>query len=308
MPSFSSRKLMVSRCMSEPCRLGKKQQSAAIRSRNLRPTSLTTTQSTVNILSNKNEEWDCSNMTQEHDSRKAVFSRLSSVINSRTHHTSKEKRAEDKLSAGTLRKSLSSRCVSPTPIAGDPPALADEASNKKNEEWHETKITQIKSSIKFTYRTHTKKKRNLSFAETNGCVCHHTSSSDDMNTAWYNESDHNQFSNDATARARITNRMMEYATLNESTYNSSTGLTSPQVLKEYLSSPEEIIGIERLLTAQKTVRMSLKIHHAKALLKEQRRQKREGYDPLLLAERLRSSSTIAAHLAKERASYIVLMD
>eukprot|EP00571_Detonula_confervacea_P015492 CAMPEP_0172309060 /NCGR_PEP_ID=MMETSP1058-20130122/9466_1 /TAXON_ID=83371 /ORGANISM="Detonula confervacea, Strain CCMP 353" /LENGTH=211 /DNA_ID=CAMNT_0013021613 /DNA_START=399 /DNA_END=1034 /DNA_ORIENTATION=+ len=195
--------------------------------------------------------------------------------------------------------------------------LFDGASNKKNEEWKS--ITQdpckmigngpqIKSSIRYESRTHQKKKRHLSFSETQGFIVHPTSPSDDMNIAWYKESDHEQFLNNATARASIIDRMMGYAILNESTYNSSTGLTSPEVLKEYLSSPEEIIGIEHLLTVQKTARKNLRNHHTKALLEEQRRQRQEGHDPLFLAERLRSWSTISAYLAKERALYIVLMD
>ena len=39
-----------------------------------------------------------------------------------------------------------------------------------------------------------------------------------------------------------------------------------RVLEEYLSCPEEIVGVEHLLSAQRTVRESLKVYHARALM------------------------------------------
>lgn len=133
--------------------------------------------------------------------------------------------------------------------------------------------------------------------------------SDDMNIKWYSASDNDQFLNDSKARSTIVDRTMSYASLNESTYNSSTGLTAPSVLKEYLSSPEEIIGIEHLISGQKNARESLKGHHKSVLFKELRRQRQEGCaDPLLLAERLRHTSNIASHMAQERATYTTLLD
>lgn len=130
-----------------------------------------------------------------------------------------------------------------------------------------------------------------------------------MDTLWYKASDHDRFLNDASIRASLTDRTMKHAARNgERTYNSSTGLTAPRVLNEYLANPEEIIGVEHLLTAQKTARENLRCHHTKALLREQHHQKQEGYDLQLLAKRLRSTSAISSHMAQERASYISRMD
>jgi len=135
---------------------------------------------------------------------------------------------------------------------------------------------------------------------------------DDMNIQWYSASDNDQFLIDSKAGAATVDRMMNYASSNEISYNSSTGLTAPSVLKEYLSNPEEIIGIEHLLSGQKNARESLTRHHKSTLVKELSRQRQEGCtDPLLLAEmlsaRLRNTSNIASHMAQERATYITLL-
>ena len=115
--------------------------------------------------------------------------------------------------------------------------------------------------------------------------------------------------NAAIDRSRVVERTMKYSSLNESTYNSSTGLPSPQVLKEYLSHPEEIIGIEHMLSCQKCDRNSLKRSCTKILLDETRRQRQEGIvDPHLLAEKLMITSNISAHMAQQRAAYITLLD
>ena len=135
---------------------------------------------------------------------------------------------------------------------------------------------------------------------------------DDINIKWYSASECDRFKDDATARAAIIERTMKYASSHDNTYNSSTGLTAPSVLKEYLSNPEEIIGIEHLLSGQKTARESLKRHHKSTLVKELSHQRQEGCsNPLLLAEmlsvRLRNTSNIASHMAQERATYITLL-
>ena len=136
---------------------------------------------------------------------------------------------------------------------------------------------------------------------------------DDMNMKWYSASDNDQFLNDSKDRAATVDRKMKYASSNKRSYNSVTGLTAPSVLKEYLSNPEDIIGIEHLLSGQKSAREGLKRHHKGALVKELRRQRQEGCtDPLLLTEmlkeRLRNTSNIASHMAQERATYITLLD
>ena len=98
---------------------------------------------------------------------------------------------------------------------------------------------------------------------------------------------------------------MQYAKSNEKTYNSSTGLISPQVLHEYISVPEEIIGIEYYLLPQKKARDSLKRHHVNVLLGVQA----QAGGPMMvdsdvLADRLHESSAISTHMAIERAKYI----
>jgi len=142
----------------------------------------------------------------------------------------------------------------------------------------------------------------------------------DTTTRWYSETDNELFLNDTNARASNVNRMMIYASKNESTYNSATGLTSPYVLKEYLASPQEIIGIEQLLYGQKGARENLKLHHRYALKSVVQHQRQEqgqddadDSDPFFamaerLRERLQHTSNIACHMAQERATYVTLLD
>jgi len=135
----------------------------------------------------------------------------------------------------------------------------------------------------------------------------------DINIKWYCASEYDRFKDDATARAAIIERTMKYASSNDNTYNSSTGLTAPHALKEYFSSPEEIIGIEHLLPSQQNARENLKRHHKMALVNELCLIRQKACDdPLLLAERLsdrlRKSSDISVHMARTRATYITLLD
>ena len=137
--------------------------------------------------------------------------------------------------------------------------------------------------------------------------------SDDINIKWYSASEYDRFKDDATARAAIIERTMKYASSNDNTYNSSTGLTAPHVLKEYLSSAEEIIGIEHLLPSQHYARENLKKHHKIALVNELCLMRQISCDdPLLLAvrlsDRLRKSSDISVYMARTRATYITLLD
>ena len=134
---------------------------------------------------------------------------------------------------------------------------------------------------------------------------------DDANvaTSWYLAEDCRRFMRDAVGRSETINRAMAYAARNESTFHRGTGLTSPRVLGEYLSSPEEVIGVERMMTGQRADRENLRMRHKLAFVEEISRQRREGrYDPDMLAERLRNESSISAHMARERATYIILID
>ena len=151
--------------------------------------------------------------------------------------------------------------------------------------------------------------RQVTFSVSPEVIYHDTCHSPPYVIKWYLTSENDQFLNAAVERSIVVERIMKYASLNERTYNSSTGLTSPQVLKEYLSSPEDIIGIEHLLSCQKAARKCLKHRCTKTLLEETRRQRQEGrVDPHLLAERLRITSGISAHMAQQQAAYITLMD
>lgn len=141
-------------------------------------------------------------------------------------------------------------------------------------------------------------------------TCYSITSSDNPNDVlWYEPAEHKKFIHDTIARAGFTRRLMKYASTNELTYNSSIGLVSAKVLKDYLSIPQEIIGIEHLLDGQCTARSSLRRHHKNALMEEQRRQKRDGHtDPDYIARMLRNNSNISAHMARERAEYSFLLD
>lgn len=339
-PSFTSRSSKISRVMTVPmlsingnCNRrvsSKENQTATPRDldvlrhrastpiiRNARPASKRT--------SNRNEEWNCPASQMPRDSSTAIFLRdLKRNKPSLNHASSSEQRqVEKKWTANSLkealnsnRPSLPSNCTASQSIPERPriTSSCDNPSNN-NEEWIDSKIPtepkKISSSLKRGIKqTGCKKKIHpVAFASTPRLMGTSPSKGIDMDTLWYKASDHDRFLNDASIRASLTDRTMKHAARNgERTYNSSTGLTAPRVLNEYLANPEEIIGVEHLLTAQKTARENLRCHHTKALLREQQHQKQEGYDLQLLAKRLRSTSAISSHMAQERASYISRMD
>jgi len=132
---------------------------------------------------------------------------------------------------------------------------------------------------------------NRSNAESRGIYPAHIS----ITSRYISEND--TFLLNAIERAKTIERVMMYAKSNEKSYNSSTGLTSPQTLSEYLSNPEEVIGIEHLLSAQKHARECLKLHHKNALLDELPR----------VNGATSTTSAIATHMAIERATFINLL-
>ena len=147
-----------------------------------------------------------------------------------------------------------------------------------------------------------RKRRHVAFNATSELVG--TSQMDDPNL-WYNASDLALFASEAADRASRIDRTMRYISGSEPSYNASTGLTSsPRALKEYLSSPEEVVGLEHLLPAQRGARENLRSHHARSLLRAQRRTR----DPRSLAESLNGTSAMSSHMARERASYVNLME
>ena len=185
---------------------------------------------------------------------------------------------------------------------------------------HETRV--LKSSMKDD--TKTKKMdtahrdtRHVAFSATQEVIGTSASTDHHPSDTWYSKVDNEQFLNDTNICAQGINRAMEYAASTfESTYNSPTGLTSPQVLQEYLSTPQEVIGIEHLLTAQKSVRESLKCNHRKTILDEQqsrRRQLRRRSDDddccssNCTATTTHLHSAISMHMAIGRAAYSILV-
>jgi hypothetical protein len=172
----------------------------------------------------------------------------------------------------------------------------------------------VSTTTCITASIHTKDKRvSVTFAAQNDIFYFHIDPSEDATQYWHSALDNEIFLTDAKARAVVVNRMMKYASSNERTYNAATGLTAPQVLSEYLTIPEEVLGIEHMLSGQKNSRESLKRHHKSVLAKEMRRRQQEEFNDALvladrLSERLRNTSNIAAHMAVERATFSTIMN
>jgi len=150
--------------------------------------------------------------------------------------------------------------------------------------------------------TDKKNKKSVSFSRTQDMIIPPQGPSNhnppvDIADKWYSPSENDTFLLSAIERAKTIERVMMYAKSNEKSYNSSTGLTSPQTLSEYLSNPEEVIGIEHLLSAQKHARECLKLHHKNALLDELPR----------VNGATSTTSAIATHMAIERATFINLL-
>ena len=94
------------------------------------------------------------------------------------------------------------------------------------------------------------------------------------------------FLENSLSMSRVVRRVMEYAATVDTSYKSSTGLVSATALSEYLSSPQEVIGIENHLAGQQSARDSLKSHHKCACLEEQRHLDLDGrtlYQDILAA-------------------------
>ena len=186
---------------------------------------------------------------------------------------------------------------------------------------HETRV--LKSSMKDDTKTEKmdaahRDTRHVAFSATQEVIGTSASTDHHPSDTWYSKVDNEQFLNDTNICAQGINRAMEYAASTfESTYNSPTGLTSPQVLQEYLSTPQEVIGIEHLLTAQKSVRESLKCNHRKTILDEQqsrRRQlrRRSDDDDCCSSNSTATTTThlhsaISTYMAIERAAYSILV-
>jgi len=157
----------------------------------------------------------------------------------------------------------------------------------------------------------TKKVRAVSFSKLQDVIVPNprlrgVEADNDATDTWYSKSENDTFLTNAIERAERIDRIMQYAkSTGEASYNASTGLVSPQVLHEYISTPEEIIGLEYYLLPQKKARDNLKRHHVNVLLGVQAQAGGPMMvDSDLLADRLHESSTISTHMALERASYI----
>lgn len=168
-----------------------------------------------------------------------------------------------------------------------------------------------RSSLKSTTQIQPRKlQMHVTFTVTHTAMRSAASAYDDASMKWHTPAEDKAFLQNAIDRARAIDETMKYVSSIEATYNSSTGLTSPRALKEYFACPEEVVGIEHLLGSQKRARESLRSHHSKVLFDEQQRRRKQAgpVDIELLALRLKDSSTISAHMAQERASYVALLD
>ena len=130
-------------------------------------------------------------------------------------------------------------------------------------------------------------------------------------SVWYTSSKCNTFLENSLSMSHAVRRVMKYAATVDTSYTSSTGLVSAAALSEYLSSPQEVIGIENHLAGQQSARDSLKSHHKCACLEEQRHLDLDGrtlYQDILAA-RLADYSNISTYMAKERSRYsLALLD
>mmetsp|Transcript_4405 Transcript_4405/g.9768 ORF Transcript_4405/g.9768 Transcript_4405/m.9768 type:complete len:363 (+) Transcript_4405:231-1319(+) len=267
------------------------------------------------ISTTKNEEWDSSKLARY----KIVFPSPPKLDATPISHTKREK------PVGRRRSDigLNSSCPSCKLLVSNKTDIRTRASNVRNSSKvkefneltntarHSTRETSDQGPSKHqsstTHSIH--KKRHVAFAKTQGII---NTSNTNTKRVWFTTSENDQFLANALNHANKINHVMKYVASSETSYNPSTGLTSPRVLKEYLSSPEEIIGIEHLLSGQKIARENLKSHHKKALFEEQQDrddEKEEGENLWqILAESLRSTSTISEHMAQQRAKYITLLE
>lgn len=163
-------------------------------------------------------------------------------------------------------------------------------------------------SLNYSHQS-TKKVRAVSFSKSQDVIIPRSlreSESDlDATATWCSKSENDTFLLNAIERSERIDRIMQYAkSTGEASYNSSIGLVSPQVLHEYISVPEEIIGIEYYLLPQKKARDNLKRHHVNILLGVQAQAGGPMMVDSVLADRLHESSTISTHMAIERANYI----
>ena len=131
-----------------------------------------------------------------------------------------------------------------------------------------------------------------------------------IESIWYTSPTCDTFLTNSLTTARSVRRLMMYASTLEPSYKSSTGLVSASSLSEFLSSPQEVLGIENHLSGQQSARVSLKSNHKRACLGEQRHLDLDGCTLHcdILASRLADYSNISAHMARERASYCLALE
>ena len=123
------------------------------------------------------------------------------------------------------------------------------SSSRKNEEWAVPAVmpSHPEKNDEAAVAVVLKKEGRVRFAPKDETRATIAPDDGDASARWYQAEDGRVFLLDAESRSETANRMMAYAARNESTFNRSTGLTSPRVLGEYLSNPEEVIRIEHML-------------------------------------------------------------
>ena len=117
----------------------------------------------------------------------------------------------------------------------------------------------------------TKKTKRVAFATEGELIGTTSYAALPIESVWYTSPTCNMFLENSLSMSRVVRRVMEYAATVDTSYKSSTGLVSATALSEYLSSPQEVIGIENHLSGQQSARASLKSHHKCACLEEQSR-------------------------------------
>ena len=135
----------------------------------------------------------------------------------------------------------------------------------------------------------------------------------DMNIKklFYSRDDDIAFSDLTVKHARSIRSYIKSSITKDETFNSLTGLPSPEVLKKHILAPEDIIGIEHLLCGRGIAKASLnlKMNHTMVLLEEQNKWRAEGkfVDPSILCAKMEKYSSITATLAVCRASYAAMV-
>jgi len=128
----------------------------------------------------------------------------------------------------------------------------------------------------------------------------------DKDKQFYNQFDVEALSDAMICHARkVRSCIKEFTiTMKDESFNSLTGLPSPEMLQQHLACPEDIIGIEHLLCGNGITQASLKLksNHLKLLISGQQM----GLEANEISRKLRKYSNINVKMAICRASYAAM--